>query len=202
LWNEIDQVASFNDSLALLGPYSRIAAQAIKAEDPTATILAPTISAGTPAASPVAAAWAVLSDGAGGRAVDWVDGVCMHYYNQDAGQISQNENPINYAQLLSNFRGALAAVGVRKPVYITETGVLAADANGGRAYQRRMLTFAALGCKLCLGYKWDDTGYPIAKYEAQWNHVAGLLRSGAIVSSCVLGMAHMDIVINGQSYRF
>jgi hypothetical protein len=202
LWNEIDQIASFNDSLALLGPYSRITAQAVLAEDPTAMVLAPTISAGTPAAAPVAATWARLDDGAGGRAADWVDGVCMHYYNQDANQISQNENPINYAQLLSNFRGAMAEVGVRKPVYITETGVLAADTNGGRAYQRRMLTFAALGCQLCLGYKWDNSLYPIAPYESQWNHVAGLLRAGATISSCVLGMAHMDIVIDGQSYRF
>jgi len=202
MWNEIDQVASYNDSVSLLGPYTKATVQAIKAVDPTAICVGPTIAGANPVALPFSISYITASDGAGGNSAQWLDGVCMHYYNQSALQVSQFENPINYSTAFKSFQGAMANVNCYLPVYITETGVIAADPNGGRAYARRMLTFAALGAKCCLTYQYDAPSYPIDIYVSQFNAAANLLTEGAVISRCEIGMAKMCITINGTEYVF
>ena len=202
LWNEIDQAPSYADSVSLLGPYTKATAQAIKAADPTALVLGPSLAGNDAAKLAFAVTYINASDGAGGTSAQWLDGICTHYYNQVTGQISQFENPLNYIQHYRNFQGAMAAAGCRLPIYVTETGVLAADTNGARAYQRRMLTFAALGAKCFLGYQYDGSGYPISGYQSQWNIAAALLAPGNAITSMVPGMAQMQITVNGVTYTF
>lgn len=202
LWNEIDQTASYNDTISLLGPYTKATVQAIKSIDPTAIIISPPIAGANTVALPYIVNYLTSSDGAGAKVADYLDGVALHYYCQAVGQISQFDNPINYANAFKTFTGALADKGINLPVYITETGVLAADTTGGRKYQRRLLTFAALGAKLCLGYNYDSTQYPINGYVDQWNIVASKLQAGSKITDCILGMAKMIIEIDGIRYEF
>lgn len=202
LWNEIDQPASYNDSISLLGPYTKVTAQAIKSIDPTAIIIGPPIAGANTVALPYMVNYLTTSDGTGGKTVDYLDGVSLHYYCQAIGQVSQYDNPINYANAYKTFTGALADKGIDLPVYITETGVLAADGTGGKKYQRRLLTFAALGAKLCIGYNYDSTQYPISGYVDQWNLVVNKLQTGSKITYCVLGMAKMIIEIDGVQYEF
>lgn len=202
LWNEIDQTASYADTISLLGPYTKATAQAIRAIDPSAVIVGASLAGNDSTKLQKAVSYITASDGAGGTSATWLDGISTHYYNQVAAQISQNENPINYANAFKNFQGAMADAGCNLPIYITETGVISADAQGWRAYQRRLLTFAALGARNCLCYQYDNAGYPMSSYVTQFNDVANKLKAGAVISSCVLGMAQMQITIDGVTYTY
>lgn len=202
LWNEIDQVASYGDAVALLGPYTKATAQAIRAADPAAVIVGPSIAGGDATKLAVAAAYINASDGAGGVARKWLDGTAVHFYVQNASQLSQFDNAIRCMVDFQNFQGAMAEAGCRLPIYVTETGVIAANAQGWRSYQHRLLVYAALGARCCLTYCWDTASYPIAPYEAQFNAVAALLQAGAVITRCEVGMTRVLIDINGQRHQF
>lgn len=197
LWNEIDQTSVYNDSLSLLGPYAKATVQAIRAVDPAAVILSPSL-AGHSAAATLQTALGV-SDGAGGKLADWIDGVCWHYYTQ---AIHAYEHPINYAQAVSAIRAACVYNKVDKPIWCTESGFQSTAPNIGTRYQQRMLTFAALGVQHFLGYTYDSTSFPVSPYEAEWNAAANLLTPGAVISSCVLGVSSVQITVNGTAYTF
>lgn len=202
LWNEIDQTACYNDTITLLGPYTKATAQAIRAIDPTAIILGPSLAGNDAAKLAVATNYIKASDGAGGTSGAWLDGISTHYYNQTITQKSQFENPINYVNAYKNFQGAMAEAGCRLPIYITESGVIAADTDGWRAYQRRLLTWAALGARCVLLYSYDTTSYPMAGYVNQINAAYDLLQEGSVISKCEVGIAKMQITINGVDYTF
>lgn len=197
VWNEIDQTSVYADPIASLGPYVRRTAQAIRAVDPSAVVLSPSL-AGHDAASMLQTALGV-SDGAGGQLADWLDGVCWHYYTQ---AVHGYEHPINYLQAYSAIRAACVANGVDKPIWCTESGFQAAAPNIGTRYQQRMMVFAALGVQHFHGYTYDDTSFPVLPYEAQWNAAASLLVGGAVISSCVVGLSSVSIKINGIKYNF
>lgn len=202
LWNEIDQVASYNDDIDLLGPYTKATVQAIREIDPTAIILGPTVAGSDSAKLPKVIQYLRAPDGSGGTAKSWLDGVSFHFYVQSAAQISQFENPITYVCNYKNFQGACAEVGCYLPIYVTETGVIAANTNGAIAYIRRLLIFAAMGVRRCILYQYGSTLYPIQGYASEINAVSALLVSGAEISSCVIGMAKMHITINGSTYTY
>lgn len=202
MWNEIDQSASYADSVASLGPYTRVTAQAIRAADPTAVIVGPSLAGNDASKLPFAVSYITASDGASGTSATWLDGISTHYYNQSASQISQFENPLNYVQHYRNFQGAMRSAGCTLPIYVTETGVISADANGWRAYQRRLLTFAALGARCCLLYQYDGSGYGMSSYVSQINTAAALLTPGRVISSMVPGVASMQITVDGVVYNF
>lgn len=202
LWNEIDQPASYNDDVDLLGPYTRVTAQAIREIDPTAIIIGPTVAGSDSLKLPVVMKYLRASDGNGGNTQKWLDGVSFHFYIQSAAQISQFENPVIYAANFKNFQGACAEVGCNLPIYMTETGVIAANTNGAIAYIRRLLVFAAMGVKRCVLYQYGSTLYPIQGYAAAINAVSEKLIAGAVISSCVIGMANIKITIDGQTYTY
>lgn len=202
LWNEIDQTSCYNDTVSLLGPYTKTTAQAIRAIDPTAIILGPSIAGMYSPNAKVSASYVKLSDGGGGTAAQWLDGVSLHYYNQQINQKNAYEHPINYVNAFKDFQGLMAESGCRLPIYITESGVIAADSDGWRAYQRRLLTWAALGAQCVLLYQYDNAGYPMSSYEAQINAVFDILTEGAVITRCEIGMAKMLITVNGVEYVF
>lgn len=197
LWNEIDQASVYADPLASLGPYVKRTAQTIKALDPTAILLSPSL-AGHDDAATLQAALGV-SDGAGGILADWLDGVCWHFYTQSEHAY---EHPISYLQAVSAIRSACVPNRVNKPIWCTESGFQSTAPNIGTRYQQRMLVFAALGVKQFLGYTYDSPDFPVAPYESQWNVAASLLTAGAVISSCVVGLRTVQITINGIKYIF
>lgn len=197
LWNEIDQTASYADSVALLGPYAKATAQAIRAIDPTAVILSPSC-AGFSNRAPVGA-FLANTDGAGGTGATWCDGVSFHYYNFTQYGY---EHPINYVNAHSAMRSMLTDLGLSLPLWVTESGFPSTAPNIGKRYQHRMLTFAALGCKCFLGYNYDSTAFPVSPYATEWNVVADLLRPGAVISKLVAGVAGLNITIDGMEYTF
>ena len=197
LWNEIDQASVYADALSLLGPYVRRTVQAIRSIDPFAVILSPSL-AGHDAAATLQNALA-LSDGSGSRLADWLDGICWHYYTQ---ALHAYEHPIGYMQAVSAIRAACVASGVNLPIWCTESGFQSTAPSIGARYQHRMLVFAALGVRHFLGYSYDAASFPVSPYEAQWNSAADLLVPGAVISSCVVGIASVKITINGVDHSF
>lgn len=202
LWNEIDQPASYGDSVPLLGPYTKATAQAIRAVDPGAIVVGPSISGSDAPKLAVAVAYITASDGAGGTVQQWLDGVALHFYVQGASQLSQYDNGLRCANDYLGFQGAMAEAKCSLPIYVTETGVIAANSQGWRSYQHRLLVYAALGARCCLTYCWDTASYPIAPYEAQFNAVASLLRAGAVITRCEVGLGRVLIDIDGQRHAF
>ena len=200
LWNEIDQVASFNDTVSLLGPYTKATVAAIKAVDPTAIILAPSLASGSTTASTVLVNYLVASDGASGKASSYVDGVAIHEYVFTLAQANTDDNPLEWAILFKNFKSILKNAGYDLPVFVGESGVIAADTNGGLKHKRRLFTYAALGAKCFIGYRYDDASYPISGYVTQWNEAAAILKPGSVITSFIPGVAGLKITVDGTGY--
>lgn len=197
IWNEFDQAASFADDKALLGAHTKQVSEVIRAIDSEATILAPAIAGHS--------FWLDLQnyllsgDGAGGQASQWIDGVAMHYYVMD---VFGYEHAIDVANGYSRALQAMAGAKVKLPIWITESGCKSIQPQIGQAFQRRMLTFAACGAQCFIGYTYDDTSFPVAPYEDEWNAAATLLSGGAVISSCFVTVGRVEITINGKSYVF
>jgi hypothetical protein len=198
LWNEIDQTSCMAQAVTGLGTLARLTYQAIKAIDPTAIVLSPSIAGGSAAAT--MQAYLAASDGAGGKAWQWCDGISLHYYVQT---ITGYDHPTNCVQMHSATRAACVAAGAPEmPFWMTETGVMSTEPLGGLALQRRMLTFAALGYRCFLGYAYDTPAFPVGANEALWNVTANLLRPGAVISSLIPGTSGLQITIDGVDYAF
>lgn len=197
IWNEIDQTSVYADPISSLGPYTKRTVQAIRAIDPTAIILSPSL-AGHDDAATLQTALGV-SDGAGGKLADWLDGVCWHFYTQS---VHAFEHPISYLQAVSAIRSACVANQVNKPIWCTESGFQSTAPNIGTRYAQRMLVFAALGVKHFLGYTYDSVDFPVAPYTNSWNAAAQLLTPGAVISSCIVGLRSVQITINNIQYTF
>lgn len=195
LWNEIDQTSCYNDTMSLLGPYTKTTAQAIKAVDPTAIVLSPSIAG--PSQVATMRSYLTTSDGAGALTSAWLDGLAWHYYNQT---VYAYEHPVNYAQKFQAMADLLKSLSLTLPHYVTETGVLSTDNNMGQALQRRMAVFAAMGAKLFLGYSYDSASYPINSVVSAWNTMAAILRPGAVITSCIVGVGQMQITVDGMTY--
>jgi hypothetical protein len=99
-------------------------------------------------------------------------------------------------------RAACVANGVDIPIWCTESGFQSTAPNIGVRYPQRMMVFAALGVRHFLGYTYDDTSFPVAPYETQWNSAADLLSDQPVISSCVVGISRVDVVINGRKFSF
>lgn len=195
LWNEIDQTSCYNDSMSSLGPYTKTTVQAIRAVDPTAVILSPSIAG--PSAVATMRNYLTTSDGAGALTSAWLDGLAWHYYNQT---VYAYEHPQNYAVKFQAMRDLLKSLGLTLPHWVTESGVLATDGNMGLALQRRMAVFAALGARLFLGYAYDHASYPINSVVSAWNTMAAILKPGAAISSLIVGVGTMQITVDGVTY--
>ena len=201
LFNEINEPASYADAPALLGPYTRITAQAIKTADPTAKIISPPVSGTYNSALTYIRNYLLTSDGAGGVCADWLDGAAYHHYIQTLSESSASESCIHYYNTYSTFLGMLRGIGLeRLGVYITETGVLVGNPERAKVLQRRAIVFAAAGAKLCLLYSYDASHYAIQAFPDEINFINGLLASGAVITSCKIGYGPVKCVIDGIEY--
>lgn len=108
VWNEPDSYGVFwNGDQATMARMTRVAAAAIRSADPDAVVLSPAyvIRAGYTAADSFAQA--------GGYR--WVDGVTVH------GYANRGDTPEQALRMIAAFRAHLADLGVRKPIWNTET---------------------------------------------------------------------------------
>lgn len=200
LWNEIDGVEQYGDDIALLGAYTRVTAQAIKAVDPTAIISAPSIYG----IVDKFVSWANASDGVGGHAKDWVTVGNYHSYENYALGITGGQySPSALVTHWNEYQSGMKKVGVNWPVYITEAGYTFNEPQQAIDHTRAMITLAALGAQTYIGYDFDDTQYfGIQGMATQWNNAANLLRQNAVITSLVVGTHSVTVVINGISYTF
>jgi hypothetical protein len=202
LWNEVDQTASYNDTMSLLGPYTRETAAAIRQEDPSAIILGPPVAGPNPVALAKLEAYLTAPDGVGGTAASHLDGVACHLYNQVAGQISANENPTRYYSDMQQLIGLLSRLGLSGlPVWVTETGVISANTLKGKVLAQRAAIFAALGFELCLWYSYDGGSYDYTAHVAQLNSISAILKPGALIQSCQIGQDRVRLLVDGVKYE-
>lgn len=75
LWNEIDYSGSYTGTAAALGPLAKAGYAAIKAADPTAQVLSPSIVFTTASRVTTLTTALAVSDGAAGTLKDWLDGI-------------------------------------------------------------------------------------------------------------------------------
>lgn len=203
LWNEIDQTATCNDTLTLYGAYAKATYNAIKSVDPTAIVVGPSIAGANAISMPKLVTALTSTDGGSGYGYNYLDGLALHEYVQSTSQISQYDNPLYYVTSYKYFLSYLKNNGITGlPVYITETGVLAADADAGRKYAMRQLTYAALGAKCCLMYSYDTTSYPISGYETIINIATSKLNEGSVISEFIAGVSGLSITIDGVTYTY
>lgn len=201
LFNEMNETASYADSASLLGPYTRVTAQAIRAADPTAKIISPPVSGTFNSALTYMRNYLLSSDGAGGICADWLDGVAYHHYIQTLSSSSANDSCIHYYNTYATFLGMLRDIGLEKlGVYITETGVLVGNPARAKVLQRRAIVFAAAGAKLCLFYSYDASSYAIQAFHDEINFINGLLANGAVITSCKIGYGPVKCVIDGVEF--
>ncbi len=201
VFNEMNETASYADSPSLLGPYTRVTAQAIKAADPSAKVISPPVSGTFQSALTYAQNYLLTSDGAGGICADWIDGVAFHHYIQTFSSSSANESCLHYYNAYAAFYGMLKGIGKQRlPIYITETGVLALNPIRAKVLQRRAVVFAAAGAKLCMFYCYDSTTYTFEAFPDEINFISNLLTSGKTISSCKIGYGPVTCVIDGIEY--
>lgn len=200
LWNEIDQVSSFNDSVALLGPYTRVTVSAIKAVDPTAICIGPCIAGSFGNNTTLLKNYLTSSDGAGGQAKDWIQGVGLHFYVQNLAQASQTDNTISFVNNYNLTKGMLAANNIPMPIYITETGSLLTNVSGGKACARRLIVAAAVGAKCCLCYNYDSPYHGISGYLTDFNSAANILKTDSVITECYIGSSAVEVKIDGVTY--
>lgn len=147
-WNEIGNRMFYNDSFAALGPYIKAVNQAIKAVDPTALLLCPSYISGVYGRDSATNASLILpmSDGAGGKAGDWLDGIAVHVYSVGAWSFKSVIDFVKEAAVNANYPS------LASQIYITESGVLFPTEGQADDFPRRIVVMAAQGVKCVVLY--------------------------------------------------
>jgi hypothetical protein len=178
LWNEIQGTAYFKDAYANLVPYAKAVYQAIKAVDPTAIILSPSVN-NEPNAY-LLHNFLSTTDGATGYGYNWIDGLAVHQY-------SNLSSPWMTAYSAEVYKSVLSRNGIPStPIYMTETGALYMDSidNNTKNICRRMLVAASIGYKMFVAYSYDYGFNPLSVIAPTWNEVIAKV-SGKTITKCV-----------------
>lgn len=194
LWNEIEGPGMLAVAeLGALAAMAKAVTTAIRAVDATAVVLTP--SARDDDTAYFVGNFLALSDGAGGKGGDWVDGIAFHFYGLDQGW--------TYKYTCDVYRANAVNAGYPSlPLYITENGMLRETEGTGHLLQRRMLTFAALGVKSFIAYATDSNENPLGAYSEEWNEAAAAI-AGKTITSCVKNAdGTVTAIVNGVSITY
>lgn len=204
LWNEIDYSGSYTGTAAALGPLAKAGYAAIKAADPTAQVLSPSIVFTTASRVTTLTTALAVSDGAAGTLKDWLDGICIHYYAQD--KLAQwYDTPMQWAQIVA-MKAALVTAGVGAlPVHVNESGVDGTGKTYNKADQkaaqlRAMMLCAAAGFAGYCAYGYDTTPSifgNVSEYIPEWNAVANALNGKTIAHLQINGDQSVTLVVGG-----
>lgn len=189
LWNEVDLTSYYNDPIALLGPYSKITTQAIKAVDPTAKV---SISISGVDNIPFLQTLLNLSDGSGGIVKNLLDNISYHSY------LGLNASPFSVLGDWNRFKQMQIAMGTNYPVFIGEQGFVAVDPQQAIDHIRGLLMHIALGATSVVAYSFDDPStFAMSNITAKWNTAAALIPPGAIITELNVSNTGVRLVING-----
>lgn len=192
-WNEIEGPGMYKDTQSALGPYQKAVYEAIKAVDATAIVVTP--SARDHDTAYLVGNFLAFSDGAGGNAGDWSDGIAFHFYGLNEAWTYKHTCDV-YRQY------AINAGYPSLPLYVTESGMLHETENSGQIIAQRMAVFAALGCKCFVAYGSDSLENPLGAYAAEWNDAIETL-SGKTITRCTKNADRtVTVIANGQSIIF
>lgn len=200
LWNEIDIAGYYADAISSLGPYAMTCAQAVWAEDPTAIILAPSVSNLNSTAYSTLTSFLTAPDSAGGPAKRWIQGITYHSY--EAAGYARTALRSHWNQI----QAVQAGQGLNLPTWITEAGYDVTDVTQAADHVANMIAAAAFGARCYIGYgNNSNTGaasYALSPITTQWNAAAALLTAGATIPSYSDGQYAIQVVINGTTYTF
>jgi hypothetical protein len=187
---ELSKHFFFSGTFAKLSEMVRRANQAIKAVDPTAKILSPSITnwptSGGVNAETYFTGMLAASDGVGGTMKDWVDIIAVHLY------IGGNDIT-KLPKILDRIDAAKTAAGVSsKETWDTESAPIGPDvismtSAAGRLFiARSMIIQAARGIARTIYYQYDHgtMGIKNSSIVAYRNRIRDLLTSGTILSAC------------------
>lgn len=205
LWNEIDYSVSWNGAASTLGPLAKAGAAAIRAVDPTAIVLSPSIVYTTASRVAVLATALAVSDGSAGTLKDHIDGICIHYYAQD--KLAQwYDTAAQWNQIVA-MKATLATAGVGSlPIHVNESGVDVAAKVYSKADQatmqlRAMALCAAAGfagyCVYCYNTSPVVFGN-VSDYLPQWNSVASVLNGGRITRLVIEADQSVTLTVGGS----
>lgn len=204
LWNEIDYTGSYTGTAAALGPLAKAGAAAIKAVDPTAKVLSPSIVFTTASRVTTLTTALAVSDGAAGVLKDHLDGICLHYYAQD--KLSQWYDTVMQWNQIVAMKAALVTAGVGAlPIHVNESGVDGSAKVYSKADQRTMqlramMICAAAGFAGYCAYTYDTSPSifgNVSDYIAAWNTVAVALNGQTITHFQINGDQSMTLVVGG-----
>lgn len=186
-WNEPNLAIYYSGATATaarLAELQRLMYQAVKAADPTATVLSPPF---TSVFSGIAGLNAYLAapDGAAGTGKDWFDVLSYHYYCND-----YSNRPSGLYRMHLGLLAAMQTAGISKQIWCTETGLIVPYFNTytqdqqNRLLRSYIVTLLALGCERFLWYQIGNAQMGFgAEGSAVWDEVADQCIGKSIVYS-------------------
>ena len=193
LWNEFDDAALMGEGISAFVAHAKATYQAIKAADPTAVVLSPSIT--QPSQTALLTQFFSTSDGAGGYGGDWCDGAAFHYYD-----VWSSDSAFGYWTGVQQVKRAMGIYS-DLPLYVTESGFYAPQFES-RDLKRRMLAFAALGIKHFVGYSQDFVLNPMLPFMKDYNAMAALLRNATVVGYNAWPDGAVSTAVNGVEVKF
>ncbi len=205
--NEVNVAEFWVGTHTQLAQMMRVASQTIKAIDPTAKIISPSI-VGIEAASARTYLANILdaSDGAASNGAAWMDLCGVHTYcNADIVKST--------AAMYTDVRTVLSTRGHSStPIWSTEVGMnnpkwanLPLD-HRKTLLKRTLAMHAACGFDRCCWYGWDYTnGYALNDNQEGpqvWDEVVSILLSGEITAANMLYDGRVALKINNNNYLF
>jgi hypothetical protein len=147
VWNEVDFNGMFSGSIADLVELSRLARNAIKANDPQAILLAPNFTQ---------FGVSDMDDFIAGGGDQYVDGYAFHLYSavNIAAQGEMNmPTPESHIHTANRFQSVLKSYAINKPIWITEGAVIGEAGNPPTADERDGALARAFLIPLASGYR-------------------------------------------------
>ena len=185
----------FTGTFAKLAEMTRLAAQAVKAVDPTVKIISPSMTDLQPTGADTAGDFfKALMDTATGdgstKTKDWVDIIAIHLY------LSRKNSVQELPAMIDRFKANMVTAGVSsKELWDTESAPigpavpLITDPLAGQLMARHLITCAAKGVARTIYYQWDrvDMGYKHSPGINQLREYAvSLLSSGTCDGATML----------------
>lgn len=172
VWNEVNLTGFYTGTKAKLAELARLAHTTIKSVNATNVILSPNVTSLATGGATYFDGYLTASDGAAGTGKDWFDIVACHLYCSASTRMGLDTDG-----LVAALKAVLTTRSVTKPIWNTECGLLAPDANALPAdkmkhVKRSMLIAAALGVEHWSYYTFDHGTMGVhdrAQYANEWN---------------------------------
>lgn len=203
VWNEVNLAGYYSGTKAKLAELARLAYTTIKGVNANNVILSPNCTSLATGGATYFDGYLTASDGDAGTGADWFDIVACHLYCTASTRMG-----LDTYGLIDALQTVLTSRGVTAPVWATEQGLLAPDANAlpddkMKHIKRSMVIAAAMGLAHWSLYTYDHGTMGIndrSEYAEQWNAWREIMLSGAITRINRLWDGRLACVLNGVGY--